>query len=143
MQAAGAVGAGRGECVKLSVLFLSALNLLALFSLPLTNNCSIYDPDNGKSCHQCRQKTLGLRTACSRCTSGLVRREFAACSPVCACPASQSCSACPACNAALRLGALSHHSIIIRIRRASCAATACLRGMASTWRRRWPSRVGS
>ncbi|PRW58633.1 Cell division cycle-associated 7 [Chlorella sorokiniana] len=31
----------------------------------------IYDPDNGKSCHQCRQKTLGLRTTCSRCKSGL------------------------------------------------------------------------
>lgn len=33
---------------------------------------SIYDPDNGKSCHQCRQKTMGLRTSCSRCKSGLV-----------------------------------------------------------------------
>ncbi|KAM3289627.1 cell division cycle-associated 7-like protein [Capsicum chacoense] len=27
----------------------------------------IYDPDNGKSCHQCRQKTLGQRTECSNC----------------------------------------------------------------------------
>ncbi|XP_057787307.1 uncharacterized protein LOC131004626 [Salvia miltiorrhiza] len=27
----------------------------------------IYDPYLGKSCHQCRQKTLGLRTACSKC----------------------------------------------------------------------------
>lgn len=30
----------------------------------------MYDAQNGASCHQCRQKTLGLRTACSRCTSG-------------------------------------------------------------------------
>lgn len=27
----------------------------------------IYDPDFGKSCHQCRQKTLGLHTECSKC----------------------------------------------------------------------------
>ncbi|CAN4095347.1 unnamed protein product [Withania somnifera] len=27
----------------------------------------IYDPENGKSCHQCRQKTLGQRTACMNC----------------------------------------------------------------------------
>uniref|UniRef100_A0A1J3FBU3 Cell division cycle-associated 7-like protein n=1 Tax=Noccaea caerulescens TaxID=107243 RepID=A0A1J3FBU3_NOCCA len=27
----------------------------------------IYDPVTGKSCHQCRQKTLGYRTQCSRC----------------------------------------------------------------------------
>ncbi|KAL4423503.1 hypothetical protein ABPG77_003636 [Micractinium sp. CCAP 211/92] len=33
----------------------------------------MYDAQNGASCHQCRQKTLGLRTACSRCTSGLGR----------------------------------------------------------------------
>ncbi|KAH0710752.1 hypothetical protein KY284_012179 [Solanum tuberosum] len=30
----------------------------------------VYDPDNGKSCHQCRQKTLGQRTACSNCKLG-------------------------------------------------------------------------
>ncbi|XP_019184226.1 PREDICTED: cell division cycle-associated 7-like protein [Ipomoea nil] len=29
----------------------------------------IYDPDFGKSCHQCRQKTLGLHTECSKCKS--------------------------------------------------------------------------
>ncbi|KAE9448533.1 hypothetical protein C3L33_19570, partial [Rhododendron williamsianum] len=29
----------------------------------------IYDPFYGKSCHQCRQKTLGHRTSCSTCTS--------------------------------------------------------------------------
>eukprot|EP00899_Mesostigma_viride_P016522 jgi/Mesvir1/24871/Mv22104-RA.1 len=29
----------------------------------------IYDPVNGKTCHQCRQKTLGLRTECSECRS--------------------------------------------------------------------------
>ncbi|CAA0833978.1 Zinc-finger domain of monoamine-oxidase A repressor R1 [Striga hermonthica] len=27
----------------------------------------IYDPVNGKSCHQCRQKTLGFHTTCSKC----------------------------------------------------------------------------
>ncbi|KAL5752832.1 hypothetical protein ACOSP7_023022 [Xanthoceras sorbifolium] len=27
----------------------------------------IYDPVKGKTCHQCRQKTLGLRTQCSQC----------------------------------------------------------------------------
>ncbi len=41
------------------------------------------------------QEGNGLRTACSRCTSGLVRREFAACSPVCACPASRAPPALP------------------------------------------------
>ncbi|XP_015162121.1 cell division cycle-associated 7-like protein [Solanum tuberosum] len=30
----------------------------------------VYDPDNGKSCHQCRLKTLGQRTACSNCKLG-------------------------------------------------------------------------
>ena len=39
----------------------------------LVGPCSIYDAENGGSCHQCRQKTLGLRTSCSRCKSGLVR----------------------------------------------------------------------
>ncbi|KAL4437182.1 hypothetical protein ABPG75_004321 [Micractinium tetrahymenae] len=33
----------------------------------------MYDSQNGASCHQCRQKTLGLRTSCSRCNSGLGR----------------------------------------------------------------------
>ncbi|KAL0872400.1 hypothetical protein Bca101_022105 [Brassica carinata] len=27
----------------------------------------IYDPVRGKTCHQCRQKTLGYRTQCSKC----------------------------------------------------------------------------
>ncbi|KAL4180366.1 hypothetical protein AMTRI_Chr13g124850 [Amborella trichopoda] len=27
----------------------------------------IYDPVKGKTCHQCRQKTLGHRTSCSKC----------------------------------------------------------------------------
>ncbi|KAA8536154.1 hypothetical protein F0562_028632 [Nyssa sinensis] len=31
------------------------------------NRDRIYDPINGKSCHQCRQKTLGHRTHCSKC----------------------------------------------------------------------------
>ncbi|KAM3742989.1 hypothetical protein ACB098_07G110600 [Castanea mollissima] len=34
----------------------------------------IYDPVNGETCHQCRQKTLGLRTHCSQCT--LVQGQF-------------------------------------------------------------------
>ncbi|KAL1188896.1 E3 ubiquitin-protein ligase JMJ24 [Cardamine amara subsp. amara] len=35
----------------------------------------IYDPVRGKSCHQCRQKTLGYRTQCSQC-SPAVRGQF-------------------------------------------------------------------
>ncbi|KAG6398485.1 hypothetical protein SASPL_139947 [Salvia splendens] len=34
----------------------------------------IYDPLNGKSCHQCRQKTLGQRTHCSNCN--MVQGQF-------------------------------------------------------------------
>ncbi|KAF5752930.1 hypothetical protein HS088_TW01G00848 [Tripterygium wilfordii] len=34
----------------------------------------IYDPVKGKTCHQCRQKTLGLRTHCSQCN--LVQGQF-------------------------------------------------------------------
>lgn len=34
----------------------------------------IYDPDNGKSCHQCRQKTLGEHTECCNCK--LVQGQF-------------------------------------------------------------------
>ncbi|XP_022148527.1 uncharacterized protein LOC111017154 [Momordica charantia] len=30
----------------------------------------MYDPINGESCHQCRQKTLGHHTHCSKCNSG-------------------------------------------------------------------------
>lgn len=29
----------------------------------------IYDKVHGQTCHQCRQKTLGKRTACSCCQS--------------------------------------------------------------------------
>ncbi|CAH9096416.1 unnamed protein product [Cuscuta epithymum] len=32
-----------------------------------TDGKRIYDPTEGKTCHQCRQKTLGLRTNCSKC----------------------------------------------------------------------------
>ena len=32
----------------------------------------IYDSEKGLSCHQCRQKTMGQRTSCSSCKSGLV-----------------------------------------------------------------------
>ncbi|KAG6405885.1 hypothetical protein SASPL_133479 [Salvia splendens] len=34
----------------------------------------IYDPINGKTCHQCRQKTLGQRTHCSSCN--MVQGQF-------------------------------------------------------------------
>lgn len=34
----------------------------------------IYDPVNGKTCHQCRQKTMGRRTHCSTCN--LVQGQF-------------------------------------------------------------------
>ncbi|XP_030462578.2 uncharacterized protein LOC115682490 [Syzygium oleosum] len=34
----------------------------------------IYDQIRGKTCHQCRQKTLGYRTQCSQCT--LVQGQF-------------------------------------------------------------------
>ncbi|KAG9440771.1 hypothetical protein H6P81_020936 [Aristolochia fimbriata] len=34
----------------------------------------IYDPVKGKTCHQCRQKTLGHRTHCSKC--GIVQGQF-------------------------------------------------------------------
>ncbi|XP_022844847.1 uncharacterized protein LOC111367947 [Olea europaea var. sylvestris] len=34
----------------------------------------IYDPVRGKTCHQCRQKTLGYRTHCSQCN--MVQGQF-------------------------------------------------------------------
>ncbi|XP_077233158.1 uncharacterized protein LOC143875480 [Tasmannia lanceolata] len=34
----------------------------------------IYDPVKGKTCHQCRQKTLGHRTSCSQCN--IVQGQF-------------------------------------------------------------------
>ncbi|MQL88493.1 hypothetical protein Taro_021050 [Colocasia esculenta] len=34
----------------------------------------IYDPVKGKTCHQCRQKTLGHRTSCSKCK--IVQGQF-------------------------------------------------------------------
>ncbi|GAB2227289.1 hypothetical protein Droror1_Dr00009105 [Drosera rotundifolia] len=34
----------------------------------------IYDPVKGKTCHQCRQKTLGLRTHCCKCQ--MVQGQF-------------------------------------------------------------------
>lgn len=33
----------------------------------------VYDKLNGQTCHQCRQKTIGLRTQCSKCSSHKVR----------------------------------------------------------------------
>ncbi|KAL2474314.1 Zinc-finger domain of monoamine-oxidase A repressor R1 [Abeliophyllum distichum] len=38
-----------------------------LFRDGYENGQRLYDKVNGKTCHQCRQKTLGLRTQCSRC----------------------------------------------------------------------------
>ncbi|CAM8949041.1 unnamed protein product [Rhodiola kirilowii] len=34
------------------------------------NGKRVYDQLNGKSCHQCRQKTLGQHTNCTKCNSG-------------------------------------------------------------------------
>ena len=34
-----------------------------------SNGDRIYDRLNGLTCHQCRQKTIGLRTKCSCCDS--------------------------------------------------------------------------
>ncbi|GAB2279691.1 hypothetical protein Dimus_014333 [Dionaea muscipula] len=39
-----------------------------------SNRRRIYDPVRGKTCHQCRQKTLGLRTHCSKCQ--MVQGQF-------------------------------------------------------------------
>lgn len=39
-----------------------------------TDGKRIYDPVKGKTCHQCRQKTLGHRTHCSTCN--LVQGQF-------------------------------------------------------------------
>ncbi|CAI5496488.1 unnamed protein product [Closterium sp. Naga37s-1] len=36
----------------------------------------VYDPVNGKTCHQCRQKTLGLRTECAACKDRSVCGQF-------------------------------------------------------------------
>jgi len=33
----------------------------------------VYDRVRGKTCHQCRQKTIGKRTQCSHCQSADVR----------------------------------------------------------------------
>lgn len=33
----------------------------------------IYDKVEGQTCHQCRQKTMGKRTSCSKCQSLSVR----------------------------------------------------------------------
>lgn len=38
-----------------------------------SNGTRIYDSVNGKTCHQCRQKTMGKRTTCSECNSLVVR----------------------------------------------------------------------
>ncbi|XP_022860674.1 cell division cycle-associated protein 7-like [Olea europaea var. sylvestris] len=38
-----------------------------LFRDGYENGRRLYDKFNGRTCHQCRQKTLGLRTQCSRC----------------------------------------------------------------------------
>lgn len=46
----------------------------------LATNRRVYDSRDGRTCHQCRQKTLGKRTQCSRCHSTTVRRCRRACS---------------------------------------------------------------
>ncbi|XP_078151517.1 uncharacterized protein LOC144546827 isoform X1 [Carex rostrata] len=38
------------------------------------DNKRIYDPVKGKTCHQCRQKTLGYRTSCCKCQ--IVQGQF-------------------------------------------------------------------
>ena len=35
----------------------------------------IYDKVEGMTCHQCRQKTLGRHTSCSKCNTLHVRRS--------------------------------------------------------------------
>ena len=35
----------------------------------------VYDRVNGKTCHQCRQKTIGKRTRCGHCESADVRPD--------------------------------------------------------------------
>ncbi|GJP43883.1 hypothetical protein CLOM_g3283 [Closterium sp. NIES-68] len=40
------------------------------------NKTRVYDPVNGKTCHQCRQKTLGLRTECASCKDRSVCGQF-------------------------------------------------------------------
>ncbi|KDP38259.1 hypothetical protein JCGZ_04902 [Jatropha curcas] len=39
-----------------------------------TDGKRIYDPENGETCHQCRQKTLGRHTHCSECN--VVQGQF-------------------------------------------------------------------
>jgi cell division cycle-associated protein 7 len=36
----------------------------------------IYDKEVGKTCHQCRQKTLGIRTTCSECGDRCLQGQF-------------------------------------------------------------------
>ena len=55
----------------------------------LATNRRVYDSREGRTCHQCRQKTLGKRTQCSRCHSATVRRCRRR-----ACSALPHCSAC-------------------------------------------------
>jgi len=40
-----------------------------LFVDGYSNGTRVYDPVRGKTCHQCRQKTMGQRTRCSSCDS--------------------------------------------------------------------------
>uniref|UniRef100_A0A1D1ZKM7 Cell division cycle-associated 7-like protein n=1 Tax=Anthurium amnicola TaxID=1678845 RepID=A0A1D1ZKM7_9ARAE len=54
-----------GTCETTWTLFVDGYN---------TDGVRIYDPVKGKTCHQCRQKTLGHRTHCSRCN--IVQGQF-------------------------------------------------------------------
>jgi len=47
----------------------------------------VYDKVHGKTCHQCRQKTIGKRTHCSHCQSADVRCQPCAQTCTCRCPA--------------------------------------------------------
>eukprot|EP00897_Mesotaenium_endlicherianum_P008432 jgi/Mesen1/7617/ME000004S07887 len=49
-----------GDCREPWVLFVDGLG---------SDGKRLYDSVNGKTCHQCRQKTMGLRTSCSQCQS--------------------------------------------------------------------------
>lgn len=54
--------------MTISVLLFSTTRVLFVDGYDAKGN-RIYDKVNGQTCHQCRQKTIGLRTACSRCES--------------------------------------------------------------------------
>ncbi len=126
----------------------------------------IYDKVAGQTCHQCRQKTMGKRTCCSKCNSLSVRppRSCASakcsahhciagqrvalqllwqcCTPLmpCSCPAFPS--ACPRFLSSLPLHLPQRLNRRAYPYRACFAATACTCGTARTWTRPMPMRAG-